>query len=96
MPPPASKGWSLGRGPTSPAVLALADATMESVLTAREQLPDGGAGVLLVPAVPRLPGSKRRYAVAVMRPQVHSGWSTRSSVELPPLSGVVASTVGVG
>ena len=64
------EGLDLGARADLTAVLALADATMESVLTGRVQLGDGGAGVLLVRAVPRLPGSKRRYAVAVMRPEV--------------------------
>ena len=64
------EGLDLGARADLTAVLALADATMESVLTGRVLLRDGDAGVLLVRAVPRLPGSKRRYAVAVMRPEV--------------------------
>jgi signal transduction histidine kinase/DNA-binding NarL/FixJ family response regulator len=40
------------------------------VLTGRVDLGAGDAGVLLVRAVPRLPGAKRRYAVAVLRPEV--------------------------
>ncbi len=64
------EGLDLGARADLTAVLALADATTESVLTGRVLLGDGGAGVLLVRAVPRVPGSKRRYAVAVMRPQV--------------------------
>jgi signal transduction histidine kinase/CheY-like chemotaxis protein len=64
------EGLELGVRADLTAVLALADATLESVLTGRVDLGAGDAGVLLVRAVPRLPGAKRRYAVAVLRPEV--------------------------
>ncbi len=64
----AAEGLDLAGRADLVAALAMADTTMEAVLTGQIPLGAQDSGVLLIRAVPRLAGEPRRYAVAVLRP----------------------------